>query len=89
MTTIRLFLPTTVINHWYPYQLDIKNIFLPDGLEEEVHIEQSPWFVTYRKFDLVCKLYHSHYSLKQSPYAWIEKFSHIIQTFEMKHSETQ
>jgi len=50
-------------------------------------MEQPPSFVAQGKFGLVCKLHQSVYGLNQSPHAWFDKFSHIVQISGMKHSE--
>ena len=64
---------------WPLYQLDIKNVFLHGNLAEEVYMEQPPRFVAQREFGLVCKLHHLLYGLKQSPQAWFNQFSSVIQ----------
>ncbi|PHT45278.1 Retrovirus-related Pol polyprotein from transposon TNT 1-94 [Capsicum baccatum] len=79
MASVRLFLSMVVVRHWPLYQLDIKNVFLPGNLEEEVYMEQPPGFVAQRESSsLVCQLRKSLYGLKQSPRAWFEKFSTVI-----------
>jgi len=51
-------------------------------------MEQPPGFVAQRESSgLVCRLRKSLYGLKQSPGAWFEKFSNVVQQFGMTHSE--
>nr|KYP61339.1 hypothetical protein KK1_015826 [Cajanus cajan] len=50
-------------------------------------MEQPPGFVAQEECGLVCRLRRSLYGLKQSPQAWFGKFSHIVQSFGLKHSE--
>ena len=38
-------------------------------------MEQPPGFVTQGELGKVCRLQKSLYGLKQSPYAWFDKFS--------------
>ena len=64
---VRLLLSMAAMCSWTLYQLDIKNVFLHGDLVEEVYTEQLPGFVAQGESDLVCRLRHSLYGLKQSP----------------------
>ncbi|KAK8923598.1 hypothetical protein KSP39_PZI019101 [Platanthera zijinensis] len=77
LNTIRVLLSLVVHRHWPLYQLDIKNAFLNDDLQETVYMQQPPGFETTRE-SLVCHLRKSIYDLKQSPRAWFEKFSKVV-----------
>ena len=88
MASVRLFLSMAAIRHWPLYQLDIKNAFLHGDLCEEVYMEQPPGFVAQGESSgLVCRLHKSLYGLKQSPRAWFERFSTVIQEFGMTRCE--
>ncbi|KAL2337544.1 hypothetical protein Fmac_011990 [Flemingia macrophylla] len=76
------------IRHWPLHQLDIKNAFLHGDLEEDIYMEQPPSFVAQGESGLVCKLHRFLYGLKQSPRAWFGKFSHVVQLFGLKRSES-
>ncbi|RDX96421.1 hypothetical protein CR513_20926, partial [Mucuna pruriens] len=67
----------------YTQVYDIKNAFLHGELDEEIYMEQPPSFVAQGESGLVCKLRRSLYGLKQSPRAWFEKFSQVVQNFGM------
>ena len=71
---------------WPLYQLDIKNVFLHGDLVEEVYMEQPPGFVAQGESGLVCRLRRSLNGLKQSPRAWFDRFSYVIQEFGMLRS---
>ncbi|KAL9264062.1 Retrovirus-related Pol polyprotein from transposon RE1-like protein [Drosera capensis] len=58
--------------------LDIKNAFLHGDLTETVYILQPPMYETAGE-NHVCRLHKSMYRLKQSPRAWFEKFSMVVQ----------
>ncbi|PKI75233.1 hypothetical protein CRG98_004384 [Punica granatum] len=76
VASVRLLLSLAVINHWSLNELDIKNAFLHGDLEEEVYMEQPPWFVAQGEyFGKVCKLRKSLYGLKQFPRAWFGCFN--------------
>ena len=86
MTSICLLLSMAAMSSWPLYQLDIKNAFLHGDLIEEVYMEQPPGFVAQRESGLICKLRHSLYGLKQSPRAWFDNFSSVVQAFGMTRS---
>ncbi|RVW29177.1 Retrovirus-related Pol polyprotein from transposon TNT 1-94 [Vitis vinifera] len=67
-------------------QLDIKNAFLHGDLAEEVYMERPTGFVAQGESSLVCRLRRSLYGLKQSPRAWFNRFSSIVQEFGMFRS---
>ena len=50
-------------------------------------MEQPFGFIAQGESGLVCRLCRSLYSLKQSPYAWFERFSAIIQQFGRIHDK--
>ena len=75
LTSVRLFISLAASYDWDLHQLDIKNVFLHGDLQEEVYMEQPPGFVTQGELGKVCRLQKSLYGLKQSPYAWFDKFS--------------
>ena len=88
MASVYLFLSMAVMWHWPLHQLDIKNAFHHGDLEEEVYMEQPPRFVAWGEtFGLVCHLRKSLYGLKQSPQAWFDRFSTVVQQFGMIQSE--
>ncbi|XP_057992186.1 retrovirus-related Pol polyprotein from transposon RE1 isoform X4 [Hevea brasiliensis] len=86
ITSIRLLITLAVIHHWPLHQLDIKNAFLRGKLAEEVYMEQPPGFVAQGESGLVCRLQRSLYDLKQSPRAWFERFSTVVQQFRKSRS---
>ena len=45
MTFVRYFISLTVTYNWDFHQLDIKNVFLHDDLQEEMYMEKPPSFV--------------------------------------------
>jgi len=78
------------------HQLDIKNAFLNDILDEEVYMEQSPSFVAQRvceeglqaeEVTQACRLKKSLYGLKQSPRALFGRFASVIQEFGFCRTE--
>ena len=83
IASIRLLLSIAAMCSWPLFQLDIKNVFLHGDLAEEVYMEQSPGFVARGESGLVCKLRRSLYDLKQSPRAWLNRFSSVVQEFGM------
>lgn len=45
MTSIKLVISLTDVNHWYLHHVDVKNTFLNDIIKEEVYMVQHPKFV--------------------------------------------
>jgi hypothetical protein len=83
-----LFISMAATYSWPSHQLDIKNAFLHDDLQEEVYMEQPPGFVAQGEYGKVCHLRRSLYGLKQSPRAWFGKFSQAVEKFGMTKSLT-
>ncbi|RVW79788.1 Retrovirus-related Pol polyprotein from transposon RE1 [Vitis vinifera] len=86
IASVHLLLSMAAMCSWPLYQLDIKNVFLHGDLAEEVYMEQPPGFVAQGESGLVCRLRRSLYSLKQSPRAWFDRFSSVVQEFGMLRS---
>ena len=87
MNSIRILL--SVVNlSWLLFQLDVKNAFIYEGLQEEVYMEQPPGYIAQGETK-VCRLKTVIYGLKQSPKAWFEKFSITISgtDFHRCHSD--
>ena len=51
-------------------------------------MEQPTGFVAQGESGLVCRLRRSLYSLKQSPRAWFDRFSYVVQEFGMLRCTT-
>ena len=51
-------------------------------------MEQPPGFVSQGEISRVCRLRKSLYGLKQSPCAWLGKFSEVIEKFGMQKSKS-
>ena len=80
LNTIRVLLSLATNLDWPLYQLDVKNGFFNGELEEEVYTRLPPNFEEDKKSKIVCKLKKSLYGLKQSPFAWFERFSKVIKS---------
>jgi hypothetical protein len=65
--TIHLFLSLSISRAWSLHQLDVKNTFLHDILEEEVYMKQPPGFENPNLLHHICKLYKALYGVKQAP----------------------
>ena len=88
LTFIRLFISLAATHGWDLHKLDIKNAFLHGHLAKEVYMEQPPRFVAQGEIGRVCCLRKSLYDLKQSPRAWFDKFSEVIEKFGMQKSKS-
>ncbi|TYK01386.1 Cysteine-rich RLK (receptor-like protein kinase) 8 [Cucumis melo var. makuwa] len=88
LNTVKVLLSIVVNKDWPLYQLNVKNVFLNEDLEEEVYM--SPPLGFKAQFDhRVCKLQKSLYGLKQSPRAWIDRFTTFgkSQGYNQGHSD--
>ena len=64
MTTVKVILSIVVNNGWSLSQMDVKNAFLHDDLEDKVFMKLPPGHPQGDNPNLVCKLYKSIYGLK-------------------------
>ena len=78
-----MFISLVVSYDWDLHQLDIKNVFLHEDLQEEVYIEQPSELVAHGETGKVCHLQKSLYGLKQGLHAWFGIFSQAVETFGM------
>ena len=76
LTSIWCLIVVAVVHHWSLYQMDVKNVFLNEDLQEEVYMQPPPGYPY--SGNQVCRLRHALYGLKQAPRAWFEKFSSVI-----------
>ena len=88
MTFVWLFISMAATYNWDLPQLDIKNVFLHDDLQEEVYMEQPLGFVVQGEIRRVCLLRKSLYGLKQSPRVWFGKFSQVVEQFGTQKSKS-
>ena len=79
LNTIRVLLSLATNLDWPLCQLDVKNAFLNGDLTKEVYMKIPSGFETPGTKNQVCKLKRSLYGLKQSPRAWFERFTRVIQ----------
>jgi hypothetical protein len=73
MSTVRTLISCAANFGWPLHQLDVKNVFLHDDLQEEVYMEISPGCSKSNTAGKVCRLRKSLYDLKQSPRAWFDR----------------
>ena len=73
---------------WHLQQLDVKNAFLNEELDEKVYMDLPLGFEDNGRNNLVCKLKQSFYGLKQSPKAWFERFTRTIKGYDFTQWQT-
>ncbi|RVW87112.1 Oligopeptide transporter 1 [Vitis vinifera] len=79
MSTVKVLLSVAANHGWSLSQMDVKNAFLHDELEEEVYMKIPPGHPLCGDPSRVCKLNKSIYGLKQSPRAWHAKLSSTLE----------
>ena len=75
LEAIRMLLAFVCFKNFVLYQMDVKNAFLNDFINEEVYVEQPPGFQSFNFPNHVFKLKNAFYGLKQTPRAWCERLS--------------
>ena len=75
---VRVILSLAANLDWPLHQLDIKNAFLNGELEEEVYMQIPPRLESPNTSNMVCKLHKSLYGLKQSPRAWFDRLTKVV-----------
>ena len=70
LNTIRVLLSLATNLDWPLHLFDVKNVFLHDDLENEIYMDIPLEYTASQKTEVVYKLQHSLYGLKQSPRAW-------------------
>ena len=73
MVPMRLIFSITVGLNLELHHIDIETAFLHGDLDEEIYMEQPPYFVSSTIPHYVCKLHKSLYGLKQSSRMWHHK----------------
>ena len=68
--SLRTLIAFSVQNNFQLHQMDFTSAFLNGDLEEEIYMKQPEGFIEPGKENLVCKLKHSLYGLKQSSRCW-------------------
>lgn len=78
LTFVRLFISLVVFENCPLLQLDIKNAFIHGEIQEEVHMDQSPDFISQEEYVRIFHLKKTFNGLKQSPRAWFGKFGKVV-----------
>jgi hypothetical protein len=69
--------------------LDIETAFLHGDLDEEIHMEQPPYFIDLKHPYNECKLKKSLYGLKQSPRMWHLKLHTYLESIGFTHLQVE
>ncbi|GJU67859.1 copia protein [Tanacetum coccineum] len=81
LDSIRILLAYACALDFKIFQMDVKNAFLNDFINEEVYVARPPGFIDFEKMDHVYKLKKALYGLKQAPKAWYDR----LKAFLIKH----
>ncbi|XP_071719079.1 uncharacterized protein [Rutidosis leptorrhynchoides] len=83
-STIRIILSLALSQSWAINQLDVKNAFLHDNLNETIYMHQPYGFRDMSKPNHVCLLKRSLYGLKQAPHAWYQRYIQGTSSFGLQ-----
>jgi Reverse transcriptase (RNA-dependent DNA polymerase) len=78
MIIVRILLSIAINKKWTLHQMNIKNAFLQETLEEEVYMMLPLGRRLEKNPNVACRLQKLIYGLKQSPRAWYEKLSSYL-----------
>jgi hypothetical protein len=81
LEAIRILLALTASKGFKLCQMDVKNVFLNNIIQEEVFVRQTPGFENPKYLDRVYKLSKALYGLKQASRAWYAR----LKTFLLEH----
>jgi hypothetical protein len=84
LEAIQLLLAFSSLNDIKLYQMEVKNVFLNDKINELVYVEQPPGFEDLRNPNHVYRLKNALYGLKQAPRAWYERLSGFLVKQDLK-----
>nr|GEU41073.1 retrovirus-related Pol polyprotein from transposon TNT 1-94 [Tanacetum cinerariifolium] len=79
--SIRILLAYSCALDFKLYQMELKNAFLNDFINEEVYVAQSSRFIDFAKPNYVYRLKKALYGLKQAPKCWYDR----LKAFLIKH----
>jgi hypothetical protein len=77
LNTIKVLMFLVANQNWLLHQLDVKNVFLNGDLKE-VFMEILSGLEKSFNYNKVCKLRKSLYELKQSSWAWFDRFTETV-----------
>jgi len=86
--TICTVISIVISQSWTIHQLDVKNAFLHDYLNEKVYMHQPMGFCDKSRPNHVCLLKKSLYGLKQAPRAWYQRFAYFVATIGFSHNKS-
>nr|GEX08545.1 putative ribonuclease H-like domain-containing protein [Tanacetum cinerariifolium] len=88
INTIRVLCSVAANKGWPLHKFDVKNAFLHGELKEEVYMEAPHGFTNKFGEREVCLLKKSLYGLKQSPRAWVGRFTLAMKNHGFKQSNS-
>jgi hypothetical protein len=80
MAIVRAVIEVAASRGWVLHQMDVKNAFLHNELQEEVYLDQPPGYEDMSHPNYVCRLRKALYGLKQAPRAWHDKIAEYLVT---------